>query len=183
MSKSRIKINRTELHTREEAADLAHHVATDINLRISHTARMDAEILAVKQQYAPGFAAIESRIQCGTDILMRWAEANPGEFKGKRSIDFGQAVVGFRTGTPKLELLNRKWTWKKVLAAMQQLLPAFIRDKPEVDKEALLAQRDEEVLQYALPKVGLKVVQGETFFVEPSLTETETRQQREKEAA
>ncbi len=83
-------------------------------------------------------------------------------------------TLGFRTGTPALKLLSRAWNWQKVLEACQFILPAFIRNKPEIDKEQIIAQRDE--LREFLPKVGLKVDQGESFFVEPKLTEVETRQ-------
>ena len=88
-------------------------------------------------------------------------------------------MVGFRTGTPKLALLNRQWTWEKVLAAVRQLLPNFIRETPTVDKEALIAQRDDQNLQYALPLCGMKIVQDESFYVEPKIEEVETREKTE----
>ena len=95
--------------------------------------------------------------------------ANPEEFGKARSIQFTAGAVGFRTGMPRLALLNRSWTWEKSLASMEQLLPGFIRHKPEIDAAALINQRGEEFLQLALPKCGLKVVQDQGFYLDPKL--------------
>ena len=92
--------------------------------------------------------------------------------------EFRTAVLyGFRTGTPRLVLLNRKWNWALVLEKVQALLPNFIRNKPEIDKEALISQRAE--LAEFLPMVGVKVTQAEAFFVEPKLENLENATTRE----
>jgi phage host-nuclease inhibitor protein Gam len=78
-------------------------------------------------------------------------------------------VIGFRTGTPKLALAKRGGNWNAALECVKAFLPAFIRNKPEIDKEALIAQRDDEPVKWALPQCGLKVTQGESFYIEPHL--------------
>jgi phage host-nuclease inhibitor protein Gam len=83
-------------------------------------------------------------------------------------------VAGFRSGTPSLALLNRKWNWEKVLAACQSVLPNFIRNKPEIDKAAIILQREE--LAEVLPLIGVKVKKAEGFFVDANLTQVETRE-------
>jgi phage host-nuclease inhibitor protein Gam len=118
-----------------------------------------------------------------SEALRAWAEANPDQFpRDRKSIQFVTGVLGFRTGTPKLALLG-KTTWDMALRAVMGLLPNFVRNEPAIDKEAILAQRDE--LADFLPKVGLKVTQEEAFFIEPALTDTDARQvqAQKKEAA
>jgi phage host-nuclease inhibitor protein Gam len=92
-------------------------------------------------------------------------------------------LLGFRTGNPKLALISRAWNWDKVLEKMSdctsQLL-GFIRLKEEVDKEGLLASYEPQPDVITLFREhGLKVVQDESFFVEPALTDTDARQTSE----
>lgn len=112
--------------------------------------------------------------------VQAWAEANPQEFENRKSLEFTHGTIGFRTGTPKLALLSRAWDWGKALAAVCHYLPNFIRSTPEIDKEAIIAQRDDQAIQLALPRCGLKVTQAESFYVEPNI---EPVQIKHKEAA
>lgn len=184
MKKStRLKISLPQIVSRDDAEAIVGEIALATINQIRTTARMDAEIAAVRKRYEGNLSVIAADLKAKTETLHAWAEANPQEFGKKKSVEFTQGTIGFRTGTPRLALLNRKWNWESVLAGLQQLLPAFVRFKPEVDKEALLAQRDEEIIRTMLPRFGMKVVQDEGFFVEPKLTEVETRQTASQEAA
>lgn len=172
MSKNRIKkLLTTVLQSREEAEARMHDLSIAANLRISLIADMDAEILAIKKQYEHDIAKQDVLIKQAADDLEAWALANPNEFAKKKSITFLTGTVGFRTGTHKLALLNRKWNWETVTQAVERMLPNFIRTKPEVDKDAIINQREE--LAEVLPDVGLKVVQDEGFFIDPKLTKKE----------
>ena len=88
-------------------------------------------------------------------------------------------VIGFRTGTPKLKLL-KGFTWASVEKLVKVFLPDYVREKTEVAKDRLLADRNLEDVGVtdslvivempmidAMAKCGLQVVQDETFFVEP----------------
>lgn len=174
--KRRIKKPMTPvINSRAEAEEMMHSLAASVNAQRGIVAERDARLLELTNRYAAGLAVLHSAVEIKTEALRAWAQANPDEFpKGVKSIKFSAGVLGFRTGTPKLKLLSRRWTWETVLAAVQARLPAFIRNKPEVDKEAILNQRDE--LAEFLPEVGLKVDQEELFFVEPQLTEVATKQ-------
>lgn len=157
------------IRDRAEAETHVNTVAALVNERRGIAAAMDEKILNLKQEYELELANLDAQIKVGTDNLEAWAIANPAEFGKAKSIEFLAGRIGFRTGTPKLALLSRAWNWERVTAAVQSLLPNFIRNKPEVDKEAIIAQRVE--LEEFLPSVGVKVTQGESFFVEPKLTE------------
>jgi hypothetical protein len=75
------------------------------------------------------------------------------------------AFFGFRTGNPTLVLLNRKWTWKKVVEFLkgQTLWQKFLAIKVGVDKDAMKSQLTPE----QLATCGCRIEQNETFFVDP----------------
>ena len=140
---------------------------------------MDAEILTIRDAYASELSLYGDTIAAYTARLEVWASANPSEFGKAKSLQFPAGTIGFRTGMPKLALALRKWTWKQALAAVQSFLPNFIRSIPEIDAEALIAQREEEPVQAALKKCGLKVVQDESFYVDPNIESVKSRQTAE----
>lgn len=170
--KTRIK-STTTIITRDQAEALVAEIA-DLSIdqrEIKNT--MDAEILAIKDRHTAELARIGATITERHQIVQSWAQANPDAFGKIKSIQFQCGKVGYRTGTPKLTLLNRTWTWDKVLAAVERVLPAFTRSKAEIDKEAIINQR-EELAEY-LPMIGVKVAQDESFFIEPDLSALPTR--------
>lgn len=159
--------------TRQDAEVLMREIAELSLEERNRKTLIDAAVLAIKEQHTPRLTEIKAEIKERADSLQVWAESSPAEFGKHKSLVLESGRLGFRTGTPKLALHSRAWTWDKVLSAVERILPAFVRNKPEVDKEAILNQRDE--LAEFLPMVGLKVAQDESFFVEPDLTNLETR--------
>jgi phage host-nuclease inhibitor protein Gam len=178
MSKKRIKVelNTETLNTREDAEASMNELALAENNKRKFIAARDAAVLKVQENSAPLITQCEQFIEAKAAELQAWAESHPEAFpKGRKSIDLAAGTLGFRTGTPKLALLSRAWNWKKVTDALMVHLPNFIRSAPEPDKESLLAQREE--LAPMFPLIGVKVDQGESFFIEPNLTDTDARQQ------
>jgi len=182
--KSRISKPVAQLATRADAEMAVNELATAENNRRKLAAQMDAEILAIQERYQPSIALCKAAIAARTDALENWASANPQEFpKNKKSIAFLVGTIGFRTGTPKVSLLSRAWNWEKVLAAIQARAFQFVRTSEEVDKDAILSfvascQTPEDrsaTEQNVLTPIGVKVSQGETFYVEPNLTALEAR--------
>jgi phage host-nuclease inhibitor protein Gam len=179
MSKNRIKKSlQFTVQTREDAEARMNDLAVAANTRVSLIADMDAQILAIKQQYESDIATQDAFIKAASDDLEAWALANPDLFQKPKSLSFLSGVMGFRTGTPKLALLNRKWNWDLVLDMILKCGFAFVRTKPEVDKEAILAFYSEAtdkapVQEKVLTPIGLKVVQDEGFYIEPKLTKQE----------
>jgi phage host-nuclease inhibitor protein Gam len=170
----RIKKKLHVITSRHEAEAVVGEIANATLNKIGLTAKMDQEVAAAKARYLPLLQECDDFITEKTDDLYVWSDANEAEFGKAKSIKFAVGTVGFRTGTPKLSLLNRSWNWEKVLDAVGVVLPNFIRQKPEIDKEAILDQREE--LAVFLPSVGLKVNQDESFYVEPHITDVEIRQ-------
>ncbi len=174
MTKTRIKIALPTIATRSEAEAVMNELALAANNRRKLISRLDAVLLAAQEKEAPGIAACDAVIKAQSDALRAWAEANPAEFGKKKSIEFFAGTLGFRTSTPKLALLSRAWNWDKVLATLKAspLYQKFIRTKEEVDKESILAEAAAHPC-FDAGYMGLKVVQDESFYVEPALTETE----------
>lgn len=177
MSK-RIKSPVAQPLTRVEVESLVNDIANAMNNRRRIVAEADKAKLEIDESIAGSLILIDEAVKIKTAKCQAWAEANDAEFGKLKSIKFPSGIIGFRTGTPKLKLLNRSWTWEKVLEAVQLWLPNFIRSKPEVDKEAIIAQAND--LAEFLPKCGVKVAQDEGFYIEPNLSVFETRA---KEAA
>ena len=180
MSKQRIKLTIPTIATRTEAEAVMNELAAAANHKRRITARLDAAILKLKDDSAPLIAECDQVITIKTDTLRAWAEANPQEFtKGRKSIEFLAGILGFRTGTPKLSLLSRAWTWEKALEQVLAKGFQFTRTKVELDKDSVLAfyanAKDAKDLAAirsdVLAPCGMKVVQDESFYVEPKLTD------------
>lgn len=168
---ARIKIVRPILKTRAEAEAMAREITELICAHRAATAEMDAKITSVREDYEETLAESKKAIDEKTTVLQAWADGNPEEFAGRKSIDMTHAVVGYRTGQPQAKTMPG-WTWDRVLEKIKAL-PAFnvfLRVKEEVDKQGLIAARDSLPGQ-DLRSIGVRIVQDESFFVEPKLTE------------
>lgn len=172
--KNRIRIESPIIDTRAKAEALLGEVATLTIERNRQKNELDGILTTAREQFEGGIGAVQKQIDEKAALLEVWASSHPEEFpKDRKSLALLHGVIGFRTGTPKLGLITRKWTWETVLEAVGRILPNFVRNKPEVDREAIIAQRDE--LAEFLPMVGLKVTQAESFFIEPNLESVENR--------
>ena len=167
---SRIKIVRSLLKSRAEAEHLVGEIVTlQLTLNDQKIA-MDQELAAIRARYEGTLDGLQKSIDEKSTVAMAWAQENPGEFGAKKSIDFVHAVIGFRTGQPKLGK-RAGWTWERIKEAVARQLPDYIRTKTEVDREKILADR--EILAPVLREVGLKVEQDESFFVDPKVANLE----------
>lgn len=135
---------------------------------------MDAELAAVRCKYEAELPSIETEIADRLKLAQDYCDAHPDIFpRDRKSIEIVHAIVGYRTGTPKLKLL-RGWTWDRCLEMIQQFGFPFARTKLEVDKESILRfaaeETDQERLRTRVLKpIGAQIVQDETFYVEPKI--------------
>ena len=178
---TRIKVQLPTLITRDDAETAMRELAMQLNQQRCYIVDRDAKVLTINKTFESALAELDQSIKAKTDTLRAWAESNPDQFpKGRKSLDLVAGVIGFRTGTPKLSLLSRAFNWERVLALVESFWPAFIRLKKEVDKEGILAMhsqsQDKPLADAELKRLGLKVTQEESFFIEPKLTDLESRQ-------
>lgn len=131
------------------------------------TSKMDIEMTRIREKYAEQLAELETKKSEAFDLMQAYAVENKDElFSKKKSVESAHGVFGFRTGTPKLKNL-KGFTWAAVTNLCKELLPSYIRTSEELAKDKLLADRElPEIVEY-FPKIGVQVVQDETFFVEP----------------
>jgi len=97
-------------------------------------------------------------------------------FPDKKSIDFLLATVGYRTEPPSVEKCSRKDTWSAIaqrLEASEWGLRYISVPEPEVDKKALLADREKFSVEQ-LSQAGIRFEQDELFYITPK-SEVATR--------
>ncbi len=175
MSTRRLKLTLPTLRSRTQVEDVLSEIR---ELTIEKNRRLldkQEAIQAIEDEHRERLAEIQLELDQKADRIRVWAEANPDEFGNRRSIEMTHGQVGWRTGQPTLKTASG-FTWDRVLERLQQFANwnRYIRNKPEVNKAQILADR-EEYSDADLRQVGLRVVQQESFFVEPQIEEPENR--------
>lgn len=156
------------IQTAVEADALLGRIGTETAIRDILAADMAKELAAVRTKFEPGIAKVQDSIADKLSALEDWADASREQFGEKKSIELLHGRIGFRSGNPHLELLS-KMTWKKVLARLKGKLKRYIREKPEVDRAALLADASRKVDPLPasmLSRAGVRLAQDESFFHE-----------------
>ena len=112
---------------------------------------------------------LEKRLKENYALLEQFAVSQRKTvFAEKKSLVLAHGTIGFRTGPPQLKLLSR-WTWDKVLLGLTGAWVKYVRNKPDVNRQAILADAAAEPRQItdaALSKMGVKVFQAEAFYLE-----------------
>ena len=129
----------------------------------------DREITEIRQKYRAPLAELERYLTLETTWAESWARENPEAFDDKLSLRCTHAVIGFRTTPPRVDRASRKWIWSAIALKLADVAwgKRYLRvPAPEVNKEALLADRA-ELSAAELRQVGLKIVQEERFYISP----------------
>ncbi|MBL0144895.1 MAG: host-nuclease inhibitor Gam family protein [Chitinophagaceae bacterium] len=126
--------------------------------------KMNAEITTVKEKHEPKINSLQEQKDECFELMQVYAESNPELFGNKKSVEWTHGKFGFRTGTPKLQT-RKGFKWPAVLELVKEKLTGYVRVKEDLDKEKLLANRND----IDLKAVGVEVVQDESFFMEPNL--------------
>ena len=167
------RIKLTQQITRARAEQITGEIAFLQLNKNDQSIEMDRQITQIREMYETGFAALDKEIREKTALLETWAANNPDEFpKNRKSIDMVHAVIGYRTGMPKLKTLL-KWTWSRVLdAILAAKIDQYTVVKVTVNKDAIISEHNQLLITNdTLKPLGIEVVQDETFFVEPKLQE------------
>jgi phage host-nuclease inhibitor protein Gam len=173
---NRIKLAARAIDTRAEMEALVGEISA-LQLELNReTAGMDLLITEIRKRYEGTIDSLNAEIQAKTQLAQIWADTHPDEFpRDKKSIDFVHAIVGFRTGTPKVMPVRKSFTVKSILDLLSHFVwsKKYIRHEPTIDKEAILADR-KTLTEQQLKEVGLKIVQDESFYIDLKATETDT---------
>lgn len=132
-------------------------------------AERDAAVQLAQQKHAEAIGELEDELKAKLALCEKFAAEHRADLlPGKaKSAETPVSQWGFRMGMPQLKTLS-KWTWDKVLDAIRGAkLTNFIRTKEEVAKDAILAlaQDNPAFAAEVMSKIGVRVVQDETFFV------------------
>ena len=86
----------------------------------------------------------------------------------KRTLETPFGNMGFRLGTPAVVLIKRvARSFKEAIGLVKKILPVYVRESPEIDKDAILAaDRDKTLDVGKLNRCGLMVDQEEQFWIE-----------------
>lgn len=161
---SRVKVEVTlpRVNSLEEADMLLSEIAARKRNVALVLAGMNESIDALKVKASAECAEPLREIEVLEQALARFAEDNKEALFTKlksRALAFGE--IGFRAST-KAALLNRKWTWERVLEALKgKELFKYIRTREEVDKDALRGLAPEK-----LEEVGVKLKKEDGFYYE-----------------
>ena len=132
---------------------------------------MDVEMTRIREKYQDELSKLQDQKDKAFDVLQTYGMENQAElFSKKKSIETVYGIMGFRTGTPKLKTL-KGFTWPSVVNLLKEFLPSYVRTTEEAAKDRLLADREVDEVRELFPKVGITVVQDETFYVEPKKEE------------
>jgi phage host-nuclease inhibitor protein Gam len=177
MSKARIKTPVLTIKTREQFETFIGEIATLKAKEQKYTAEMNRRITEVRADYENPLVQIATDISAKFEAVRLCAEENPGWFGEAKSLQTTHGTIGWRIGNPTLKTLSG-FTWDRVLEKLRGLIDmsTYIRTAPEVNKQALLADRNTLGAE-KLREVGVRVVQEETFFVEPNIETPEARMQ------
>lgn len=120
----------------------------------------------IRKEYQAELTELKEAQEKRVEQLKQYALENREEFCDRKSLGFTYGIIGFRTGMPRLKLL-KGFKWESVTNLLLKKLPDYVRTVHEPAKDKLIANRHEPEVAKNLEKVGLQVVQDETFFVEP----------------
>jgi phage host-nuclease inhibitor protein Gam len=170
---TRIRLTKTVIASRAEAETVLGEIAAGTAQLNALRAGLDQEITAARQRYEQRIDALQKQNEQKSGLLQQWAEGSPESFpEGRKSIELLHGRIGFRTSTPALKTVAG-WTFKRALEVIDRL---FVRTKEELDKEAVLAAYARgDLSDSELKRVGLRVAQEESFFVEPKLEEVDAK--------
>jgi phage host-nuclease inhibitor protein Gam len=130
-------------------------------------ARMNEELNKVKAKYADEITELTDLLEEPQEILEVYAKEQKKSWGKKKSLELLHCIIGFRTGTPKV-VKDKAFTWEGVLQLLKKnaMFSHFIRTTEEINKENILAEKDEKVLGKLKELCFVAVDQDEKFFVE-----------------
>jgi phage host-nuclease inhibitor protein Gam len=159
----------TEIKSRDEFERVIDNTVTMQITKERLELRRDQKILAVRKDFDDDISDLAKKMEANVLRAEKYAEQYREELlpKNRKTAESTFAFFGFRTGNPTLVLLNRKWTWSKVIDAFKSTTASafwcsYIIIKESVDKDGL-----KQLQPSHLAEVGLRVDQREVFFIDP----------------
>src|SRR5687768_1284047 len=143
MKSNRIKLKAPVIRSRAEMETLVGEIAELTLTRNKQQTELDEAITMLRTKYEETLGEVSKALDEKTEVARTWAEANPSEFRGLKSLEMVHGIVGWRTGNPTLKTITG-FTWDRVLEKLNTipLWAKYVRTKQEVDKQGLLGDRN-----------------------------------------
>ncbi len=133
-------------------------------------AALELEIAAVQEKRQERLLALGKQIESREAGVFIYCQQHRSElFPDKKSLDLLLATVGYRTEPPSVEKCSKKDNWSAIAKRLEALDwgAAYITTpEPDVDKKALLADRDRLTAEQ-LSAAGIRFEQDEFFYITP----------------
>ena len=166
MAKRTSKPMHIGISKQEFEKSMAEYAAADAKSQ-SLTAKMEAELNKVRAKYAGELEDLEAVKETHFNVVEQYAVEHREElFKDKKKVEGMYGTIGFRTGSPKLKLIDG-FTWPYVTERCREFLPDYVKTTFDVAKSKLLADRGKNGMNELFEKVGVQVVQEESFYLDP----------------
>jgi phage host-nuclease inhibitor protein Gam len=156
------KKNIIKVTTREAAEKAMENLALATHRRDQLTAEMNQKLTEIRERYERELTTCTEIIAANEQGIQAWADANPALFEKARSLKLLHGTIGYRRASAAVKML-RGFTKERVVALVKQSLPAYIRVKEELDKESLLANR-QNIATSIITHCGLRIDQADSFF-------------------
>ena len=163
---SRLKkkvISNVTLEQAQEASELFAVKQTELS---AIEAEVNEEINRVKSKYQEKITTLKEELKEPFETLEVYANEQQDNWGKKKSYELLHSVIGFRTGTPKVDK-KKGFTWEAVVELLKKnrVFKPFIRTVEEVNKEAILAEKNESLIGKLKEDCFITIVQEETFYV------------------
>lgn len=177
---ARIKTQKTGIETEAEFFAKVDTAATlSVEIRRLEADR-DKELQEVRERAEATIKAKKDLLVGISDACAAYATENRAALfeAGKKSAATTLARFGFNFPAPALVLASKRRNWAGVAEYIRENYPRLARfwliwKEPEVNKSAIKAAR---LRPANLTKLGLKLQQKETFFIEPKDNGTQSEQ-------
>ena len=140
------------------------------------TAKHDAEVARINSEFDADTQDLVAKIDGLANAAHIYCEAHREIFPDvAKHIDCRNARVGFRLNPWKIEKVVNKDTFVAIarrLLGTSWGVPFVTQADPEISKELLLSERA-NLTEEQLQSVGLKITQGETFYISPIIESSE----------
>lgn len=143
-----------------QAASRLHMIEAEMNERINK----------IRNEYYEEIVRLNEEKARQSSVLETYAVEQKDNWGRKKSVELFHSVIGFRTGSPKV-VKDKKFSWEAITELVKEQFPSFIRTHAELDKEAIIALREDAVFQKLKKVCYLDVVQSEAFYVETKAEE------------
>jgi len=149
----------------EVEAHFAEYAKADARI-VEINAQIDQEVTAIRKKHANELQKLIDKRDTCFNAIQVYAETNEETlFTKKKSMELTHGLIGFRTGTHKLKPA-KGYTWKSIEVLVKKIMPMFLRTKVEIDKERMIADRNNKEVMECMKECGITVVQEETFYIE-----------------